>query len=653
MHSPSNTSQSRISQIAVPKARRLSRLRIAVAIAVQCALILIFIPVARANTRSLGTIAGIVKDSQDRPIANAVVTIVRGDTQELVKGIVRQVKTSIDGSFTMRLEPGRYALNAFAAGFNSVVFDDVDLKSLDRLVYLFRLEPATSGRTLPAQRKDRNDPRWRLRAAHGERSIFQLQDETDQPNETIASDQSSSTQDGLQVDQQIDQRAHRQTPLQMPVNGIVETYYSTGSALSGGFVGLNFAFAEHVGTSDFIIAGQTGLGSSAPQRIEITTGRQIIAGHYSSVSIGAGKLSIVEPTTRDTALARAFLSGSAEDDNKISQVTLRMTDEWSVKDGIVVVLGFDYARFFGFNQAGAVSILSPRFGVQYDVNSKTRVHAAYTPGGSEHQNARSALPVEAGGDATFKDSTALVAVVAALALREGSETPTSESTAQPTKAKISTEQSRRVEFGVERLLDSNSNLEATVFFDTTFSRPLGIFSAPVNTLARGNGAVLFGFTNQQGSARGLRVIYARRFATFLSAAVAYSYGAGQAIDSAGISAGIINPERLFKNSSFQTAAAQLDAALSRTTRVKVVYRLSPKAALFAIDPFAGHLALYDPSLSILISQEMPSFGLPLEVEAVVDARNLLGYSPVIDDTEGSYSIGMLRRSVRGGISVRF
>ncbi|MGH9915012.1 MAG: hypothetical protein ACRD63_06960, partial [Pyrinomonadaceae bacterium] len=110
---------------------------------------------------------------------------------------------------------------------------------------------------------------------------------------------------------------------------------------------------------------------------------------------------------------------------------------------------------------------------------------------------------------------------------------------------------------------------------------------------------------------------------------------------------------LFRNASFQSAGAQLDADLSRTTRVRAVFRLSPKATVFAIDPFAGRLALYDPSLSILITQAMPNFGLPLQVEAVVDARNLLDYSPTIDDGEGSYNVGMFRRSLRGGISVRF
>ncbi|MGH9914095.1 MAG: carboxypeptidase-like regulatory domain-containing protein, partial [Pyrinomonadaceae bacterium] len=158
------------------------------AISCNCVLILVSVSAIEGSTRSLGTIAGTVKDSQDRPLANAVVTIARDNAKEAkeAKEIVRQVRTSVDGSFTTKLQPGRYALNAFAAGFNSAVFDNVEVKSLERLVYLFRLEPATSDRTLPAQRKDRDDPRWRLRAAHAERSVFQLQDNADQPDETIA-----------------------------------------------------------------------------------------------------------------------------------------------------------------------------------------------------------------------------------------------------------------------------------------------------------------------------------------------------------------------------------------------------------------------------------------------------------------------------------
>ena len=114
------------------------------------------------------------------------------------------------------------------------------------------------------------------------------------------------------------------------------------------------------------------------------------------------------------------------------------------------------------------------------------------------------------------------------------------------------------------------------------------------------------------------------------------------------------PDQLFQNSFFQTAAASLDASVGDGTRVRTVLRFSPRASVFAIDPFAGRLAVYDPSLSILVTQELPNFGLPLRAQATIDARNLLGVLTGVEDSDGNQlTLGALRRSLRGGISVRF
>jgi hypothetical protein len=82
-------------------------------------------------------------------------------------------------------------------------------------------------------------------------------------------------------------------------------------------------------------------------------------------------------------------------------------------------------------------------------------------------------------------------------------------------------------------------------------------------------------------------------------------------------------------------------------------RFSPNATVFAIDPFAGRLAVYDPSLSIQVTQELPSFGLPLRAEAVLDARNLLDVQTNAENAETLTQLSAGRRSVRGGISLRF
>src|ERR1044072_7290289 len=128
--------------------------------------------------------------------------------------------------------------------------------------------------------------------------------------------------------------------------------------------------------------------------------------------------------------------------------------------------------------------------------------------------------------------------------------------------------------------------------------------------------------NQTGKAQGVRITYNRRFSKMFSAGAGYAFGRGQKLSPALLS----NPQAIFENDVFQTFIAQFSADLQKGTRVKTIFRLSPQATVFAIDPFAGKMAIYDPSISVLIVQSLPNWGLPFRAEAVIDARNLLGYA---------------------------
>jgi hypothetical protein len=65
------------------------------------------------------------------------------------------------------------------------------------------------------------------------------------------------------------------------------------------------------------------------------------------------------------------------------------------------------------------------------------------------------------------------------------------------------------------------------------------------------------------------------------------------------------------------------------------------------------LAIYDPSLSILVTQDLPSLGLPFHAKAIVDARNLFDVQPNVNGEMSSLRINGHGRMVRGGILVRF
>ena len=554
------------------------------------------------GARGLATITGTVRDNKGAPLAGAVIQLIREGAK-----IVRQTRSAADGSFSAKIPAGRYSLRALADGFSEVFFSSVSVSPSEEIIYRFNLEPVGSGRTLVEQHADRDSAKWRLRAAQGRRSIFQANEGSDPTIAAVEAAQDAANSDG--TDAQRDQ-ANRSR-----LQGVVETYFaSSASPFAPGYEGVNFAIALPASDRvDLIFAGQTGIGAGAPQRLETTARLRASDRHRVGLTIGGIQLPTFAPSDARTH-AKNFLG----------QVSVRAIDEWIVRDGVVVVFGLDYSRFLG---AGNAAAISPRLGFQFDANARTRVKAAYAPGGEESE-AQSIASFES-GNVNFKQPLAQpVAFVDGRAVMG---------------------RSRRLEIGIERVLDNESNLEATAFFDTTSGHGVGLMTTPLSAFAGDAGASLLSVANEQGNARGLRVVYTRRLSRVWSASAGYSFGRGQKLSPNGIT----NPAELFSNGFFQTAAVQLGAGWSTGTHVQTVFRFSPQATVFAIDPFAGRLAVYDPSLSIQVTQDLPTFGLPVHAQAVIDARNLLDFQTKIDNGEAITQLGQMRRCLRGGISVRF
>jgi hypothetical protein len=294
-----------------------------------------------------------------------------------------------------------------------------------------------------------------------------------------------------------------------------------------------------------------------------------------------------------------------------------------MNNGVILVFGFDYSRFIG---AGKDFSISPRFGLQFDANAKTRLHTAYTTQNEDRTWSR-ALELEDSA-VFFREQNALQ--------------PIAVEDEKPLMNK-----SRRIEFGVERVLDNNSNFEATAFFDAVSGRGVGLVSLPFEVL---NSEDFTPFTvTQQGKTQGVRLVYTRRFGKIFSASAGYSFGNGQKLSTEAVS----NPADVFENSFFQTFVGQMNTDLKTGTQIKTIFRFSPEATIFAIDPFQGRLAIYDPSLSVLITQSLPNWGLPIRAEAVIDARNILDSQIGVNGEQGSLQLNSNRRMLRGGISVRF
>lgn len=528
---------------------------------------------------NIGIIKGVVRDAAGSPISGATVSVIRNTTSKLF----RQVAAGKDGSFLLKVLPGSYTLTAVANGFTPARLLGVEVGRAAELNYGIKLERAGAGNTMPESRVDRNSSKWRIRASQINRSIYQNTEGEEPIVEEPVHDERDATRKG-------------QT--------IAESYFAANRG--GSFAGLNAATLIPINRDlDIILAGQTGIGRSAPQRIETTLNYRAGA-HNFRVTGSVSKLGILTGTN-DT----------------LGQATFQAMDEWRVREGIIVVYGLDYSRFVG---SGGDSAISPRFGLQFDADSKTRVRASFTPQTVERSWAR-AMELE-GASFAFAEPVA----IEDLAFVEG---------------KPQMNRSSRLEFGIERVLDSRSSIDAAVFFDTVQGRGVGINTFDLTSL---EGVGISDMTaSQQGAARGFRVVYNRRLNGPFSASAGYSYGAGQKLSAAGIT----DPQSVFENDIFQSFFAQVSADLRSGTSVHTIYRLSPQATVFAIDPFKGRLAIYDPGLSVYVTQNLPTLGLPIRAEAIIDARNLFDLQAAAASDEGLLRLSSQRRMLMGGIQVRF
>jgi len=539
------------------------------------------------RTVALGIIKGVVRDDAGSPIADATVAIFRLGTSKLLK----QVKSAADGSFIAKVLPGTYTVFAVAQGFNPVTLSEVEISGQAAMTYGFKLERAGGGNTLPEKRLDRNNPKWVIRSAQTSRSIYQ-NSEGAPPVETEAV---ASTVEPGPADEHDSAR---------PGQTVVETYFAGSKA--GNYSGVNFATLIPLGDdAEVVLVGQTGTGA-APQRFESQLKFRPSGNHQVRLNGSIGKLGFVPADGVQKTFGEVAFQGS---------------DEWKVRDGVILVLGFDYARFIG---AGNDYSLSPRIGFQYDVDSKTRFRSSFTTQ-TESRTWSRAIDLE-DSQVMFREPVAVEDFVV------GGETP-------------KMNKSSRLEFGIERVLDGRSSVEANFFLDTTFARGIGMASTPFDSLGD-----FSEFTaNQQGASQGMRLVYTRRLNGQFSAAAGYSFGKGQSLSDEAFT----NPAALFHNDLFQSLFGQVEADFKTGTNVKTIFRLSPAATVFAIDPFQGRLAIYDPGLSVVVTQNVPTFGLPFRAEATVDARNLFDFQTGVTGDEGSLHLNSQRRMLRGGILVRF
>lgn len=549
--------------------------------------------IVESNLNNLGTISGIVRDETGNAIAGATVAIFRVGTSRLLK----QVRSASDGSFLAKIMPGTYTVLAVAQGFNPVTLPAVRVDRSTQLVYGFKLERSGSGNTLPEKKADRNSSKWRIRSAQTSRSVYQTVEGDIPVDETAVAE----TQDETEDTERNSSNRRGET--------VVESYFANSA--DDNFTGFNFARLQPLGdNAEIVFLGQLGTRNgdfTDLNRFQVNVKLRPVENHQIHLSgavINIGKINIENRR------------------QNLGQVSFQALDEWQIKNGVIVVFGFDYSRFFG---AGNDFSISPRIGFQFDLNSRTRFRTSYTAQ-TEQMNWQNVVEME-GTQVLFREPVSIQDIAVE------SDVPIMN-------------KSTRLEFGIERVLSNKSNVEAAVFFDTIINRGIGLTSVP------------FGFSdneinefsaNQQGGANGVRVVYSRRINGRFSAVAGYAFGNGQKLSEEAIS----NPANLFEADFFQTFFGQFDAALKTGTQIRTIFRFSPQATVFAIDPFQGRLAIYDPNLSVTVTQSLPNLGLPIRAKAIIDARNLFDTQTNINDETGSLRLNSQGRTLRGTISVRF
>ncbi|MEP7271369.1 MAG: carboxypeptidase-like regulatory domain-containing protein [Acidobacteriota bacterium] len=586
----------------------------------------------------LAFVSGTVKDEGGQPLTGAVVALLEAAFNGRE---IKSVKTDAEGKFTAAINPGAYRLRAAAEGFKPVLAR-VLLDPAAKVNYDFALKRDD---TLVDKRGDRDDYRWIGRSVP--RHVLHLDEEAPPP-----------VQSGFTDDRQTEFRPSFHGMMQLlAVNSLA------GSSVPGGqgFYGTNFAVAGTFGGNfEMAVIAQRGAGALAPQRVEAIATVRPWATHQITASVGYGQVpftrrALAEPdmtpeidptgTPGSGGLAanapgsasgiaqRGVAAGRSAPLSTIDQLSLSAVGQWQVFQPLLVIYGFDYARFVGSSTRHQESIL-PRLAFQFEPAAGLRLKAGLTPGSGQNRIAPEGFESE-DIDATFETQAPEIAA--------GDEPLI--------------DRSRRLEFGFERVVANGSgSIEAAAFYDIVSRHGIGVVALPLEATSETQAAfqrVANQVQSMNGAARGLRVMYAQRLGDQVTASFGYSFGRGQRFDESYLSD--LRPSHLLRSRFFQVATAKLDLDFTAQTgtHISTVVRLSPQAVVFAIDPFAGQMSVYDPNINIYVTQELPNLGLPFRWQALVDIRNLLNQLNGVDDGTVQLVSARSYRTVRGGVSFRW
>jgi len=590
---------------------------------------------------TLAVVSGTVKDDSGAPVIGAVVALL--ESKPLGKEL-KSVKTDTLGRFSATITPGLYRLRAAAAGFVPKI-TRVSLSRPEHITHNFALKRDD---TLVQRRGDSDDYRWIARSVP--RHAMNLQESEE---DVVDLNSDAAMQSGLAAN-------HKS------FHGVAQFVAVSSNGPTGYpnsiFFGTNFAVSGALSNNlEMAFIGQRGTGQLAPQRMAAIATVRPGNNHQVTTTIGYGHIALSrklgqEPDlmgetmfdgsgtlTLDTRVSgnnpnaslpvAATTPSAGVSVNSLDQISVSTVASWQIFQPLLVIYGFDYSRFLGSTSRQRDSIL-PRFAVQYSPSSSVNVNAAITPGADTQRQSLEDFDTE-NIQGSFETSAANIAFAGSPIL----------------------DRSQRFETGIERLFgEGNSSVQASAFYDMISGHGVGVLALPLEASPETQMAfqqVAHHVTAMNGAARGVRLMYHRRLNEYASASVGYSFGRGERFNNVMLET--MTPAQLFRGGFFQVAAAKMDLDFTHKTgtRISTVIRLSPSAVIFAIDPFAGQMSVYDPNINIYVTQELPNLGLPGRWQAIVDIRNLLDQATGVDDGSVQIVASGVRRSVRGGLAFRW
>jgi hypothetical protein len=166
----------------------------------------------------------------------------------------------------------------------------------------------------------------------------------------------------------------------------------------------------------------------------------------------------------------------------------------------------------------------------------------------------------------------------------------------------------------------------------------------------------FSFNGGELHAQGVRLVFQHPLSSQVMATLDYAYGGVLNLEQPGIP--WCDVRNSVEHGWRHTAALKLNGTIPHSkTRWIASYRwTSGDNTLTQVDMFNASAGQTDPFFNLFVRQPLPRFhGMPLNMEALVDLRNLLaqGYVPVIGPDGHTVYLMQSARSVRGGVAFTF